>query len=306
MASRATSQRRWPFWGWAGLALVAVFWPLNWGLEGMRTHWGFFPLWLGFCLTVDALVRRRTGTSLLTRSRLGYVGLFVASIPAWWLFELINERTQNWIYVSDPIGDLEYALLASLSFSTVMPAVFGTAELVASFGWLERLPSGPRLGSRPGARTRIFAIGLAMLALLLVWPRVFFPLVWISVFFILEPVNARLGNRTLVADTRRGDWRTPVALAVGCLICGLFWELWNYWSYPKWVYAVPYVGFGKVFEMPILGYGGYIPFSFELFALYQLLAGLVRLGGAEYVLPTRSKAVGRPRLKVPSRLGGAP
>ena len=30
-------------------------WPLNWGLEGMRSHVGFFPLWLGYCLTVDAL-----------------------------------------------------------------------------------------------------------------------------------------------------------------------------------------------------------------------------------------------------------
>lgn len=25
--------------------------------------------------------------------------------------------------------------------------------------------------------------------------------------------------------------------------------------------------------MPILGYGGYIPFAWELFALYQLVAG---------------------------------
>ena len=42
--------------GWLGLALVAVFWILNWTLSGLRTHWGFFPLWLGYCLTVDALV----------------------------------------------------------------------------------------------------------------------------------------------------------------------------------------------------------------------------------------------------------
>jgi len=36
--------------------LVAVFWILNWSLSGLRTHWGFFPLWLGYALTVDALV----------------------------------------------------------------------------------------------------------------------------------------------------------------------------------------------------------------------------------------------------------
>ncbi|SVE30805.1 uncharacterized protein METZ01_LOCUS483659, partial [marine metagenome] len=50
----------WPIHGWLGLGLIAVFWPLNWMLTGLRTHWGFFPLWLGFCLTVDALTLRRT------------------------------------------------------------------------------------------------------------------------------------------------------------------------------------------------------------------------------------------------------
>ena len=280
--------RRWPIHGWVGLTLVAVFWPVNWSLDGMRTHWGFFPLWLGYCLTVDALVQRRTGSSLLTRSWFGYVGLFLASIPAWWLFELINQRTRNWIYLSDPIGDVEYALLASLSFSTVMPAVFGTAELVTSLGWLRRLPPGPRLGPTPRMTAGLLMAGVAMLALLLAWPRVFFPFVWLSVFFILEPINAWLGNRTLLADTARRDWRRPVALAIGCLICGLFWELWNFWSYPKWTYDVPHVDILRVFEMPILGYGGYIPFSFELFALYHLLAGIVGRGRSDYVLPGRS------------------
>jgi hypothetical protein len=32
--------------------------------------------------------------------------------------------------------------------------------------------------------------------------------------------------------------------------------------------------------MPLLGYGGYLPFSLELFALYHLVVGLLRLSGA--------------------------
>lgn len=35
----------------------------------------------------------------------------------------------------EQFSDLEYALLASIAFSTVMPAVFGTAEWVRSFDW---------------------------------------------------------------------------------------------------------------------------------------------------------------------------
>jgi hypothetical protein len=63
---------------------------------------------------------------------------------------------------------------------------------------------------------------------------------------------------------------------VGVLICGFFWEFWNFYSYPKWVYHVPYLGFLHVFEMPLLGYGGYLPFSLELFAIYQFVVGLIR------------------------------
>ena len=274
IAKNATA--RWPLRGWLGLALIAVFWPLNWGLEGMRTHWGFFPLWLGYCLTVDAITYARTATSLMTRSRRAYVGLFVASVPAWWLFELINKRTQNWIYVDDgSIGPVEHALLASLAFSTVIPAVFGSAELVSSFGWVRRLGAGPRIASSRRVVTRFFVAGLIMLALLLAWPRYFYPFVWLSVFLLLEPINVRLGHRTLLDSTSRRDWRPIVSLWIAVLICGFFWEFWNYWSFPKWIYDVPFVGFGHIFEMPVLGYGGYLPFALELFALYHLLAGIL-------------------------------
>src|SRR5687768_13491179 len=82
-----------------GLILIAIVWPLNWFLPGLRTAYLFFPLWLGYVLAVDALVLARSGTSLLARSRRDFALLFVLSAPAWWLFEIINQRTQNWEYL---------------------------------------------------------------------------------------------------------------------------------------------------------------------------------------------------------------
>ncbi len=273
-----------PAHGWLGVGLVAVSWPLNWLLPGMRTNWLFFPLWLGYCLTVDGLVLVRRGSSLWSRHRLAYVGLFVTSVPAWWLFEAINQRTQNWVYLSHPVGRVEYALLASLSFSTVIPAVFGTAELAASWRWLQRLPRGPRLpGTRP-VTIAFFAGGWVMLALLLAWPRLFFPFVWLSLYFILEPVNVWLGNRSLFDHTARRDWRPVVALWLAGLVCGFFWEMWNSHSFPKWTYHVPGVGRPKLFEMPLLGYGGYLPFTMELYALHHLIGRLVGWSGAQRYL----------------------
>src|SRR5262249_40768053 len=85
--------------GILGLLLLAICWPLNWTLPGMRTAYLFFPLWLGYILTMDALVFHRTSTSLWTRSRRDFWLHFVASAPVWWLFEIINNRTRNWEYL---------------------------------------------------------------------------------------------------------------------------------------------------------------------------------------------------------------
>jgi hypothetical protein len=38
---------KWPVHDWIGLALVFLFWVLNWSLPGTLCHWGFLPLWLG-------------------------------------------------------------------------------------------------------------------------------------------------------------------------------------------------------------------------------------------------------------------
>ena len=255
----------------AGLALVAIFWPANWLLPGMRTHLLFFPLWLGYALVVDGLRHWRAGDSILTRDPRLFVALFLLSAPAWWIFELLNWRLGNWEYLGrDQFSDLEYVLLASLSFSTVMPAVLGTAELVRTFGWIERLGPGPRIAPTHGLLAGAFVLGLAMLGALLVQPTWFYPFAWTSLVFLLEPLCAVLGRRALTSDLARGDWRPWISLWVGGLLTGFFWELWNVASYPKWIYHIPGVGFAKVFEMPILGYLGYLPFALELYLLAQL------------------------------------
>ena len=93
----------WGAHGWLGLLLLGICWPLNWTMPGNRTAYLFFPLWLGYILVVDALVLRRTGTSLWVRSPRGFILLFAASAPAWWLFEAINHRTTNWEYLGSEV-----------------------------------------------------------------------------------------------------------------------------------------------------------------------------------------------------------
>jgi len=269
-----------------GFLLVAGAWILSWGLSGQRTHALFFPLWLGYCLVIDGWTRARTGTSPLSRSARGWALLFLGSIPVWWLFELLNLRLGNWEYLgSGTFSQLEYAFWCSVSFSTVMPAVLGTSELVRSFSWIERFAAGPRLQPTPRFLIGCSVAGAAMLALLLVWPRLFYVFCWTSLVFLLEPLVYRRRRGSFLQHLERGDWRPWMSLWTAGLVCGFLWELWNLYSWPKWIYHIPGVGFWKVFEMPLLGYLGYLPFAMELYLLARL------------ALPTDA----RPRLEAEER-----
>jgi hypothetical protein len=252
--------------------LVAVCWPLNWVLPGARTSYLFFPLWLGYILIIDALVQRRTDNSLWSRSRKNFVLLFFISAPVWWLFELINLRTGNWEYTGrDLFSPLEFNLLSTVSFSTVIPAVFETAALMRSFSWMERFAAGPRVPVTRPVFVGLLVIGLAMLALMLLLPAIFYPFAWTSLLFIFEPINYWTDRSYFLRGLREGDWRTVMSLALGALVCGFFWEMWNYYAFPKWTYRIPGLAFCHIFEMPLLGYGGYVPFALELYALKNFI-----------------------------------
>jgi hypothetical protein len=223
-------------------------------------------------LIVDALVQRRVGDSLWTRSCKNFVLLFALSAPVWWLFELINVRTANWEYLGrDLFTPLQFNLLSTIAFSVVVPAVFETAELMRSFRWMESFNFGPRVAATRLVFVGLLVIGLAMLVVTLVWPKIFYPFTWISLVLIFEPINHWIGRSYFLKQLRDGDWRTVLSLSLGALVCGFFWEMWNYYSFPKWIYHIPGLDFLRIFEMPLLGYGGYVPFALEVYALKNFI-----------------------------------
>lgn len=276
--------RNFPVYGWSGISLIIIFWYLNWSLDGLRTQWGFFPLWFGYCLAIDGIVLKRRGTSLLTRSPKKYIGLFLISAPFWWLFELFNYHLKNWQYIGkENFTNVEYALLASLSFSTVIPAVFGSAELASTFGWIKKIKI-PFIIRNTRTTSLIFLVlGIFFLISIIKWYNIFYPFVWITVYFLIEPFNTNSEFSSLLSFTQKGNWKPIISLALGCLICAFFWEMWNFYSYPKWIYHLPHVSSPKLFEMPLPGYIGYIPFSFELFTITSLVYGLMKLKLTDYL-----------------------
>ena len=82
---------------------------------------------------------------MLDRPRL-LLALFPASAAFWWSFEYLNRFVQNWYYVGpQPLTPWQYVLHATVPFSTVLPAVLSTMELLASVpgvtAGMDRLPT---------------------------------------------------------------------------------------------------------------------------------------------------------------------
>lgn len=270
--------RHFPLYGLAALALCLMAWTLSWLRINPLYRYTFFPLWLGYILFMDALVSMRRGSSLLRRMRWRYIQLFGVSSLFWWAFEGLNIPVQNWHYILDQsYSPLAYFLIATLNFSTVLPAVMETAEFLSSFKPLHpRLPAdnpGPRLPL--WMTVSLILLGIVCFVLPWFYPQYFFGLVWLCLVFILDPINNFVGRKSACAHIAVGDWRFFVLPLAG-LCCGFFWEMWNYYAMPKWYYTIPYVGFWKIFEMPLLGYTGYLPFALELFAMYQFVLFVTR------------------------------
>lgn len=267
-----------PVRGWIGTALIALSWPIAWTHPdwlGRAADHSFVPLWLGYVLTVDGLAYRRAGTSPMSRFGPAWLAWLPASAAAWWYFELLNRFIQNWIYLG--VGEfsaLRYVLGSTLAFSTVLPAVLTTAALLSTFGYFRAGFVRPGFGRRPrraapwGLVTATGAVGLALMP----WfPIALFPLIWIAPLLVLAGLLERAGVATGAGHMLRGDWGPVITLAAAAVICGFFWELWNVWAMPKWTYQIPWVQRFHLFEMPVVGYLGYLPFGTACWAFWLLL-----------------------------------
>jgi hypothetical protein len=251
---------RW--WGWLGIALVTAGWILAW-TEGLlpselRRH-TFTVIWLGCILTLNAATLRRGGECPLVHRSRWFFALFPVSAGFWWLFEYLNQFTGNWYYIG--IGDPSqgaYIVQGTLAFATVLPAVVSARAWLSTYFKARALPAlaVPRLTA-----WLALAAGAAALAGIGVFPEALFPVVWIAPVLLVGSLQFLLLGASSLAPLARGDWRALIEPAAAALVCGLLWELWNYGSLAKWQYSIPYVQRFHLFEMPLAGYAGYLPFG---------------------------------------------
>jgi hypothetical protein len=277
VAPESRPARSFPWWGWLSLAIGILAWIMAW----TRFKWfatfqphTFAPLWLAFIMVINALCYRQRGHCLMLDRPAFFLLLFPLSAVFWWFFEYLNRFVQNWYYIGPRFSAWEYFWYATLPFSTVLPAVLSLHDWLLSARWLRQ-----RFDRLNPLRIRFPKI-LAALTLMLsagglmaigIWPNILFPLLWVSPLLIILSLQTLMNERHILSGPAEGNWSKAVAAAMAALICGVFWEMWNFYSLAKWQYSISFVHRYQIFEMPLLGYAGYLPFGLQCAVVGSLL-----------------------------------
>jgi len=272
--------KKFPWWFYVAIAVNLISWAVSW--LHIEPYFFFMFIFLigSYIFILDGINYYIKSTSLLDKNWKAYIFVWILSSLFWWYFEFAVLATKNWYYLTTAdYPNIVSIPLASLYFTTVLIGVMEIFEIIKDQKCLQKIAFG-KIGKK--SPLIIFALGIISIILTIVRPDIFFPFMWLSLFFILDPINYWLGFDSLIKDAIAGKWKRIVGLAISSIAFFFFWEMWNYGNDPKWVYEVPYVGFAKVFEMPILGYGGYLPFGLEIFAFYSFFQGLLKYPPKEF------------------------
>jgi hypothetical protein len=252
--------------GWA----VGLWGIIN-GSESILAYLYFFA-WYPYILFLDGLLFRLTKKSWLLHRPRDLSKMFFWSTTIWLVFEALNLALNNWGYVGViPVSWLRWTGYA-LAFATVLPGVFLTAQVIDALGFFRNFRGRP-IDLGPWQSLSLL-LGVVLLVIPLVWPRYTFPLIWGATFFLLDPFCDLLSAPSLIARFAAGERRDHLCLLTAGLVCGLWWESWNWFATSRWVYTLPVLNFWKVFEMPILGFLGFPPFALECMVMYNFLKAL--------------------------------
>jgi hypothetical protein len=241
-------------------------------------NWYFPIIWFGYILVVDSIIFQIRGKSIINNKPLTFISLIILSSMFWWFFELTNIFLQNWNYLgTEGLGSpnsLSKTIFGMLSFGTVLPALFETTELIRSIHLFDKIKLKKKFKIKKASLYILMILGIVCFFLPIFFPKFAFPLIWLSFFLIFDPINYLNNQPSIIGHLKNKRIGIILSLLLAGITLGFFWEFWNHFAIIKWTYDVPYVGFLKIFEMPILGYLGYFPFALELYAMYWFFRSL--------------------------------
>jgi len=264
-------KRTFPIHGMIGIASLLLSEAFLFEKVDPFYSWFYCFAWWSYILTVDAIIYRLKGNSLILNRTKEFFSMIPWSIFIWLIFEAANLSLRNWYYINLPHSTVERWLGYAIAYGTVLPGLFETTELLEALGLFGNSKIKKTIISSGGHSILMF-LGFLSLASSLLIPEYYFPLIWVGFIFLLEPFNYRFGGKSLLRDLEEGNPRKIYLLLIAGLICGLLWEFWNFWAPSKWVYTVPFFDKAKGFEMPFLGFLGFPPFAVQAYVMYNFIS----------------------------------
>jgi len=233
--------------------------------------WFYYLAWWPYILIVDSLIYRLKKNSLIMNRKGEFFLMLFWSVFIWTFFEAVNLIIKNWYYINVvPIRVVRWVGYG-VAYATVLPGLFETTELLESGGLFKNSSIKPIAVNRPWI-VSFLVLGTGCLLGVFFYPKYCFPLIWGSLIFLLEPINYRWGGKSILRDWENGSLRKLYLLLLSGFICGILWEFWNFWASTKWIYTVPFFEEFKLFEMPVLGFSGFPPFTVECYVLYNFIS----------------------------------
>lgn len=285
-----------PAWFWAGLVMwggtLFILWA-KFSEPRWIILWADLPLFWGFALVVDGWVYvRNGGRSIISRSLQEFIGIGVASISGWLIFEYLNFFVDdNWIYPNGAlIPDNQFTIYAVIGSAGLMPLAFEWYTLFLTFDRLKyRFDDGPKIKLSIGVINALLVFCFVLLFFIAFYPDLLFTLLWVVPLIILSAVLDRLKIWTPFELVKKGNWSPLLLFALAYFVQGFLLEFWNYFSaYHEngmiisetpayWSYSVPYVNVYHVFEMPVLGLMGYLPFGIYCIIWWVVFAYMLNI-----------------------------
>jgi hypothetical protein len=249
----------------AGVVLTGVGIAALTGALRPLEHFSYPVVWWGVLLLLDAWNARRWGVAPINGNAHHFLAVTLPlSVLFWLVYELLNLRFPQWRYEGEPESTWAQIMFGFAAYATVIPIILQFQWLLAGPaarwvlpGWLDR-----EVRRRPAVYV---SIGIAMLALpaflRLFWVN---QLMWIAPAILAAPFLSKPSN---LAPSPRLAAAFAGSVAVAGIAGGFLWELFNYWSATKWKYLIM-TDAAHVFEMPLVGYLGFVPFAFSTVAIY--------------------------------------
>lgn len=239
--------------------------------------WYYPIVWIGYILVIDALVFKLKKESLISNRFKTLIGMALISVLLRWILKPLTNAVNNWSYVGGASiqSSTSSFLFTFLSSAIILPALFETIELFRSIHLFDKTKLHKKHNISKKTLHILIGIGVICFILPFIIPKFAFPLIWLSFFFILDPINYLHKQPSVIGHLKDRKLAIPLAILLAGITIGFLWEFWNFWAIHKWVYSIPFFNFLKIFEMPILGYLGYFPFALELYAMYWFVRSLL-------------------------------